>query len=99
MKTTVLMCLLSACLSFACSADPPPEACGPADQCVAQAPDRDKAIKHFESHVQYPASRQDILAACADTPEFTAAEKQWLSDHLPERTYASAGEVVSTLKL
>jgi hypothetical protein len=40
-----------------------------------------------------------VLAACADTPEFTGAEKKWLSDNLPDKTFASADEVVASLHL
>ena len=55
---------------------------------------------HIEAHVQkYPATRAEILATCADTPEFSAAEKQWFEDNLPEGTYASAEEVLSALKV
>jgi hypothetical protein len=49
--------------------------------------------------VPYPARRAEILAACADTPEFTSAEKERFASHLPEGTYASADEVVRVMRL
>jgi hypothetical protein len=57
------------------------------------------AKKHFREHVQYPASRAAVLAACADTPEFSAGEKKWLADNLPDRTFASADDIVGALRL
>jgi len=62
-------------------------------------PDGAVAIKHLKEHVKYPASRAAVLAACADTPEFSAEEKKWFADTLPERTYSSAEEVARALHL
>ena len=45
----------------------------------------------------YPASRADVLAACASTPEFSDAEKQWASENLPEGTYESAEQAIAAL--
>jgi len=56
-------------------------------------------IKHLREHVKYPASRAVVLAACADTPEFSPDEKKWLAESLPERTYGSAEEVAAALHL
>jgi len=87
----------------ACSASPPPNACAPSatEQCTAaaQKPDVSKTKAHLADHVKYPAKRADILAACADTPEFSSAEKQWLADNLPEGDYQDANDVVRALKL
>lgn len=88
-----------------CSNTPAPRA--PSDTAATPAaavsgtvePNKAKAISHFKEHVKYPASRSDILAACAQTPEFTGAEKDWLAQHLPEGTYKSADEVVGALRL
>jgi hypothetical protein len=62
-------------------------------------PNKAKAVSHFKEHVKYPASRGEILAACAQTPEFTAGEKEWLAQHLPEGTYKSPDDVVGALHL
>jgi hypothetical protein len=86
-----------------CSSSPPPNACAPtsADMCAATAtkPDVAKAKAHLEAHVKYPAKRADILAACAETPEFSTAEKQWISDNLPEGDYQSADQTIKALRL
>ncbi len=83
-----------------CATNPAPQASTAGTTVAASSrPDAAKAVKHMKDHVKYPASRAAILAACADTPEFTADEKKWLSDNLPERTYASADDVVAALHL
>jgi hypothetical protein len=83
-----------------CANNPAPQAPGGGVTAAASAkPEATMAIKHLKDHVKYPASRTAVLAACADTPEFSAAEKKWLSDNLPERTYVSADEVASALRL
>jgi len=64
----------------------------------AKKPDMKKVAAHLREHVKYPASRQQILDACADTPEFTDAEKAWAAAHLPEGTYDSADDVLKALK-
>jgi hypothetical protein len=84
----------------ACAATPAPQAPTPAAAVTASAkPDATKAVQHLKNHVHYPASRAVILAACADTPEFSADEKKWLEEHLPNRTYASADDVAAALRL
>jgi PBP1b-binding outer membrane lipoprotein LpoB len=86
-----------------CSSSPPPNACAPsaANMCAETAtkPDVAKAKAHLEAHVKYPAKRADILAACADTPEFSSAEKQWIADNLPEGDYQSAEQTIKALRL
>lgn len=92
-------CYAALLLASACAHNPAPapaSASASASQ-TATTPDADKTRKHLQAHVHYPASRQEILAACAQTPEFSASEKQWFSDSLPDRTYASADEVLQAL--
>jgi hypothetical protein len=100
MKTLVNLLV---CLTIAgCGAAPQTQAPAPASGSTAAAatkPDTSKAIAHLKQHVKYPASRAVVLAACADTPEFTASEKKWLSDNLPDKNFTSADEVVASLKL
>jgi hypothetical protein len=105
-KFTLSIAILS--LAAACSSSPPPEAASatmapeaPAAPAAESAtkPDVAAAKKHFADHVKYPATRDEVLAACAQTPEFSAGEKRWLSDNLPDKSYASADEVAAALKL
>jgi hypothetical protein len=98
--------ILSALLP-ACGSSPPPEAASassapaPAADTSAAAtkPDLAAAKKHLAEHVKYPATRAEVLAACADTPEFTDAQKKWFSENLPEGSYESADQVEAALKL
>ncbi len=87
------------CITSACSANPPRETCGPALTCTSTAPNRDKTLAHLKEHVTYPATRQQILAACAQTKEFSESEKQWIADKLSEGTYANADAVAKALKI
>lgn len=86
--------------SGGCSSTPatesPPKAAASAPEAQ---PDAEKVRSHLKEHVKYPATRAEVLAACADTPEFTPAEKAWFSDRLPEGSYASADDVLRSLKL
>jgi hypothetical protein len=93
---------LFACLALAACAAPAAQAPASASSATAGAaakPDSSKAVAHLKEHVKYPANRATVLAACADTPEFTAAEKKWLADNLPEKNFTSADEVVAALHL
>jgi hypothetical protein len=66
---------------------------------AAVAPDRERAVVHLEQHVTYPVSREDLLAACDDTPEFSEGEQIWFREHLPEGTYTDAAAVITALGL
>jgi len=85
----------AACTSTSSTEAPPKAAASAPDT----QPDLDKTRSHLTEHVKYPATRAEVLAACADTPEFTPAEKAWFSNHLPDGSYASAGDVLRSLKL
>jgi len=101
MKTNrwLLLVCVSLVLAPGCAkstgSTPPTGAASP----IAAKPDVAKARAHLEQHVTYPATRSQVLEACASTKEFSDAEKQWLADNLPEGQYASARGVVSALKL
>jgi hypothetical protein len=100
MKTQSILNLFTILFALGCASSPPPEAnTGSASAETATKPDVALAKKHLELHVKYPASRSEILAACADTPEFNQGEKRWLSANLPEGTFQSADQVILALKL
>ena len=100
MKTLVnlFVCFTLAACGAVPAAQGPTSASSPA-ATSATKPEASKAIAHFREHVKYPANRAVVLAACADTPEFTASEKKWISDNLPDRSFASADDIVATLHL
>jgi hypothetical protein len=104
MDTSKIATLLLLTSVAACGGAPPGPATDPATIASPSSPATTKpasaaAKLHLEKHVKYPATRAEILAACADTNEFTEAEKHWFSSSLPEGTYASAADVEAALKL
>ena len=99
---TIAYLTIAGCLSLAaCAQTPPPAASSPnqASQSGAAKPEASATKLHLEQHVKYPANRKEILAACADTPEFTAAQKAWFEQNLPEGNYPSPSAVMTALKL
>jgi len=99
---TMMKLMMAAVLSLtACAGTPPPAASSPkeASASAAAKPDVAATKMHLEQHVKYPATRKEVLAACADTPEFTAAQKLWFEQNLPEGNYPSSASVMTALKL
>ena len=98
---TIRWSLLVALLAFApaCAKNTGPEAQPTSAHPSAARPDAERARQHLLTHVTYPATRAEVLAACAQTQEFSAAEKQWFADNLPEGRYASAEAAILALKL
>ena len=90
-----VLLVFAPCCAKTSASNPPAGAA----QAVTVKPDPTRARAHLEQHVTYPATRSQVLEACASTKEFTDAEKQWFADNLPEGQYASARDVVSALKL
>ena len=101
MRTFIPFAALAFALMTACASTqaPEPKASTAASAASIAKPDASKTRAHLVQHVSYPATRAQILAACADTPEFSASEKQWLSDNLPDGKYANSDDVVRALKL
>jgi hypothetical protein len=97
-RWSAILCLsLLCCAGCASSATPSSDPLG--RQSAAQRPNPASARSHLEKHVNYPASRAQILAACAHTKEFSDAEKQWFAESLPEGTYRSARHAAEALHL
>jgi hypothetical protein len=90
---------VTGCAATSANSPAPPSSAATGKTTTAVKPDGAMAIKHLREHVKYPASRTVVLAACADTPEFSAEEKKWIADSLPERIYGSADEVAVALHL
>jgi hypothetical protein len=100
MRTIVMV--LGCILFVGCASNAAPPAAAPAPLAAATTgakPDREQAVLHLRKHVEYPASRAKVLAACAETPEFSEAEKKWFTDNLPDGSYASADDVMRALHL
>jgi hypothetical protein len=73
------------------------QACAAETAAVETKPDLNKVSTHLKAHVSYPATRAQLLAACAQMSEFTAGEKAWFAARLPNGTYKSASEVLAAI--
>lgn len=52
---------------------------------------------HVREHLQYPASKQQLVEACNYMEHVPKATKEWFSKTLPERSYNSADEVIRAI--
>lgn len=52
---------------------------------------------HLKTHQSYPATKEELVAECNRLSDFSDEDKKWFTDHLPDRTYNSADEVMSAL--
>ena len=102
MRTTFTKIVLALALSLGLAS--PLAACLTTSQaCAAEAttaetkPDSGKLTSHLKAHVNYPATRAEVLAACKQMSEFTAGEKAWFAARLPAGNYKSAGEVLKAI--
>ena len=50
-------------------------------------------MKHFDSDVTYPATKEDIVKACNDMSDVPEDDKKWVMEKLPDGTYQNADEV------
>jgi hypothetical protein len=54
-------------------------------------------LGHLKHHVQYPASRSQVVAACNNMADVGEANRDWFSKNLPEGTYKSPAEIMGAL--
>jgi hypothetical protein len=73
----------------------PPEG---TESVLATLPDPMK-VKTEITKLTYPATREQILAGAAQSPEFTESEKKYMMETLPAGNYGTAEEVLNALKL
>lgn len=59
--------------------------------------DIQNAIMHLKTHQSYPATKEDLVKECMDLKDFSADDKKWFMEHLPEGSYDSAEEVIQAL--
>ena len=55
------------------------------------------AMEHLKNHQQYPATKEELVAACNNLSDFSSQDKEEFSNKLPEGTYNSAEEVMKAL--
>lgn len=52
---------------------------------------------HLKSHVQYPATKAQIVSACKGGHEGRSGEEAWLEKDLPEATYNGPNDALAAL--
>ena len=54
-------------------------------------------LEHLKSHVDYPATRAQVVATCGNMHDMPDEDARWFEKNLPEGTYGSANDVLSAL--
>jgi hypothetical protein len=54
-------------------------------------------LMHAKSHVDYPATRKDLVEACNNASDVPGEDREWFINNLPEKTFNSASEVMEAL--
>lgn len=54
-------------------------------------------LGHLKSHVNYPASRQEVVTACNNNMHADKDDAEWMAKVLPEGTYNGANDVLNAL--
>ncbi len=54
-------------------------------------------LEHLKNHVEYPATKSDIMTACNNLSDVPQADKDWFEKNLPDRTYKNAEEVLTAI--
>jgi hypothetical protein len=55
------------------------------------------ALNHIKNDVKYPASKEQIMAACSGFSEVSTSEREWFSLNIPDRTFDGPDEVLLAL--
>lgn len=61
--------------------------------------DLKNAMDHLKNHQTYPAAKADLVKTCNELKDFSAEDKKWFEESLPDRTYSSAQDVINALGL
>jgi hypothetical protein len=54
-------------------------------------------LGHIKNHVKYPASKQQVVAACNNMSDVPSGDKEFLSNSLPDQTFNKPEDVVNAL--
>lgn len=55
------------------------------------------AIDHLKTHQSYPATKGELVEECDSLSDFSSEDKKWFEQHLEDKTYNSAAEVMEAL--
>lgn len=59
--------------------------------------DMKNMMEHLKGHQKYPATKEALVAECDGLSDFSEKDKRWFEEHLADKTYNSAEEVMQTL--
>jgi hypothetical protein len=54
-------------------------------------------LGHIKNHIKYPASKQQVVAACNNMSDVPSDDKDWVSQSLPDQTFRGPEDVVNAL--
>ncbi|OGY22848.1 MAG: hypothetical protein A2Y57_02830 [Candidatus Woykebacteria bacterium RBG_13_40_7b] len=57
------------------------------------------AFDHLKEHQTYPATKDELVETCNNLSDFSAEDKKWFNDSLPNGTYKTAEDVVRALSM
>lgn len=55
------------------------------------------AMDHLKNHQSYPASKEDLVKECENLSDFSKEDKEWFEEHLADKIYTSADDVMKVL--
>lgn len=55
------------------------------------------AIGHLKNHIEYPATREQAVAACNNFMDVPKEDAEWFASNLPEGTYNRPEDIVTAL--
>jgi len=54
-------------------------------------------LGHLKTHVNYPANKAQVVAACRGMHEGRNMDEEWVAKVLPEGTYRNPNEILAAL--
>lgn len=60
--------------------------------------EKKEAMEHIRNHLQYPATKKQLVEQCNNMEEVPKTDADWLKKALPDRTYKNADEVMKAIK-
>jgi len=54
-------------------------------------------LDHLKNHIEYPATREALIAACNGMSDVPEADKVWFERTIPQGTYRTPEDVLKAL--
>ncbi len=55
------------------------------------------SLEHLKHHIDYPASKAELVAACNNMSDVSSADRSWFSTAIPEGKYKNPEDVLKAL--